>query len=59
MRLGADHKIKVIIADDNSFMSERMKIILNTYEEADVMGKVSDGVEAASFCLGILPYRHL
>ncbi|HCF31680.1 MAG TPA: DNA-binding response regulator, partial [Bacillus sp. (in: Bacteria)] len=26
-------KIKILIADDNSFIREGMKIILNTYEE--------------------------
>ncbi len=29
-------KIHIIIADDNSFIREGMKIILNTYEEFDV-----------------------
>ncbi len=43
-------KIKVIIADDNSFIREGMKIILNTYEEFDVMETVNDGLEAVNFC---------
>lgn len=50
MRVGEEHKIKVMIADDNSFISEGMKIILNTYGEIDVVGIVSDGMEAVNFC---------
>jgi DNA-binding NarL/FixJ family response regulator len=43
-------KIKVIIADDNSFIREGMKIILSTYEEFEVLETVNDGLEALSFC---------
>jgi DNA-binding NarL/FixJ family response regulator len=43
-------KIKVIIADDNSFIREGMKIILNTYEEFDVLETVNDGKEAVEYC---------
>lgn len=43
-------KIKVIIADDNSFIREGMKIILNTYEEFEVLETVNDGLEALAFC---------
>lgn len=43
-------KIKVIIADDNSFIREGMKIILNTYEEFDVIETVNDGQEAVDYC---------
>jgi DNA-binding NarL/FixJ family response regulator len=43
-------KIKVIIADDNSFIREGMKIILNTYEEFDVLDTVNDGKEAVEYC---------
>lgn len=43
-------KIKVIIADDNSFIREGMKIILNTYEEFDVLATVNDGKEAVDYC---------
>lgn len=43
-------KIKVIIADDNSFIREGMKIILSTYEEFAVMETVNDGFEAVHFC---------
>lgn len=43
-------KIKVIIADDNSFIREGMKIILSTYEEFDVIETVNDGLEAVRFC---------
>jgi DNA-binding NarL/FixJ family response regulator len=43
-------KIKVIIADDNSFIREGMKIILNTYEEFDVLETVNDGIEAVEYC---------
>lgn len=43
-------KIKVIIADDNSFIREGMKIILSTYEEFDVIETVNDGQEAVDYC---------
>lgn len=43
-------EIKVMIADDNSFIREGMKIILNTYEEIEVVGTVDDGKEALDFC---------
>lgn len=44
-------KIKVIIADDNSFIREGLKIILSTYEEFIVLDTVSDGKEAVDYCL--------
>lgn len=43
-------KIKVIIADDNSFIREGLKIILNTYEEFEILETVSDGREAVDYC---------
>ncbi|MDQ6600878.1 response regulator transcription factor [Bacillus salipaludis] len=43
-------KIKVLIADDNSFIREGMKIILTTYEEFDVVETVNDGLEAVDYC---------
>ena len=44
-------KIQVIIADDNSFIREGLKIILSTYEEFAVLDTVSDGKEAVDYCL--------
>ena len=44
-------KIKVIIADDNSFIREGLKIILSTYEEFEVLDTVNDGNEAVDYCL--------
>ncbi|WP_040203699.1 response regulator [Neobacillus jeddahensis] len=44
-------KIKVIIADDNSFIREGLKIILSTYEEFEVLDTVNDGKEALAYCL--------
>jgi DNA-binding NarL/FixJ family response regulator len=44
-------KIKVIIADDNSFIREGLKIILNTYDEFKVLETVNDGQEALDYCL--------
>ncbi|MBO0958739.1 response regulator transcription factor [Neobacillus sp. MM2021_6] len=44
-------KIKVIIADDNSFIREGLKIILHTYAEFDVLDTVNDGKEAVDYCL--------
>ncbi|NHC42548.1 response regulator transcription factor [Bacillus sp. MM2020_1] len=43
-------KIKVLIADDNSFIREGLKIILSTYEEFEVLDTVSDGNEAVDYC---------
>ncbi|MWV45864.1 response regulator [Paenibacillus sp. HJL G12] len=44
-------KIRVLIADDNSFIREGMKIILNTFGEFDVLATVGDGQEAVDYCL--------
>ncbi|WP_026564104.1 response regulator [Bacillus sp. UNC41MFS5] len=44
-------KIKVIIADDNSFIREGLKIILSTYQEFIVLDTVSNGKEAVDYCL--------
>jgi DNA-binding NarL/FixJ family response regulator len=43
-------KIKLIIADDNSFIREGMKIILSTYEEFEILDTVNDGQEALHYC---------
>ncbi|MFD0713041.1 response regulator [Paenibacillus sp. GCM10027626] len=43
-------KIKVLIADDNSFIREGMKIILNTFGEFEVLATVGDGREAVDYC---------
>ncbi|MFP7735779.1 response regulator [Priestia aryabhattai] len=43
-------KITIIIADDNSFIREGMKIILNTYEDFDVVATLKDGREAVQYC---------
>ncbi|QIZ05365.1 response regulator transcription factor [Priestia megaterium] len=43
-------KIKVIIADDNSFIREGLKIIVSTYREFEVLDTVSDGKEAVDYC---------
>ena len=47
---GAAMKINVIIADDNSFIREGMKIILHTYEEFTVSATLENGLEAAEYC---------
>ncbi|KAA6451085.1 response regulator [Bacillus swezeyi] len=43
-------KINVIIADDNSFIREGMKIILSTYDEFEVLATVEDGRQAVEYC---------
>ncbi|WP_127533175.1 response regulator transcription factor [Paenibacillus kobensis] len=43
-------KIKVLIADDNSFIREGMKIILTTFDEFEVVATVADGAEAIDYC---------
>jgi len=43
-------KIKVLIADDNSFIREGMKIILTSFDEFEVVATVSDGAEAVAYC---------
>lgn len=40
----------MIIADDNSFIREGMKIILATFDEFDVVATVEDGQEAVAYC---------
>ncbi|MBT2655444.1 response regulator transcription factor [Bacillus sp. ISL-18] len=42
--------IKLLIADDNSFIREGMKIILSTYGEFEVLATVEDGKEAVEYC---------
>jgi DNA-binding NarL/FixJ family response regulator len=44
-------KIKIIIADDNSFIREGMKIILSTFQEFEVLETLSDGREAVDYCI--------
>lgn len=43
-------KIKVLIADDNSFIREGMKIILSSFDEFEVVATVEDGVQAVEYC---------
>ncbi|GER67810.1 DNA-binding response regulator [Weizmannia acidilactici] len=43
-------KIKVLIADDNSFIREGLKIILSSYEDFEVVVTVENGREAISYC---------
>ncbi|GGD76038.1 response regulator transcription factor [Paenibacillus nasutitermitis] len=43
-------KIKVIIADDNPFIREGMKIILASFNEFEVLATVNDGQEAVDYC---------
>jgi Response regulator containing a CheY-like receiver domain and an HTH DNA-binding domain len=45
-----DVKIKVLIADDNAFVREGMKIILESFPEFEVAAAVSDGREAVDYC---------
>ncbi|MEH7547938.1 MULTISPECIES: response regulator transcription factor [Bacillaceae] len=42
--------IKILIADDNSFIREGMKIILSTYGEFEVLATVDDGKQAVEYC---------
>lgn len=42
--------IKLIIADDNSFIREGLKIILTSYDEFEVLDTVNDGQEAVEYC---------
>ncbi|WP_018663898.1 response regulator [Heyndrickxia acidiproducens] len=44
-------KIKILIADDNSFIREGLKIILDSYEEFEILAAVANGREAASYCI--------
>lgn len=43
-------KIRVLIADDNSFIREGMRIILTSFEEFEVAETVQDGQEAVDYC---------
>lgn len=42
--------IKLVIADDERMIREGLEIILNTYEDIDVVGLCKDGEEAYQFC---------
>lgn len=42
-------KPPVIIADDNSFIREGMRIILSTFSEFEVLATVMDGQEAVKY----------
>ncbi|KAA1183520.1 response regulator transcription factor [Paenibacillus sp. B2(2019)] len=42
--------IKVLIADDNSFIREGMRIILTTFEGFEVVATVQNGQEAVAYC---------
>lgn len=43
-------KISVLIADDNPFIREGMKIILSTFDDFVVLATVQDGAEAVAYC---------
>ncbi|MFC4620208.1 response regulator [Camelliibacillus cellulosilyticus] len=43
--------ISIVLADDNSFIREGLKIILSTYKEFVVVGTVGDGQDAVDYCL--------
>ncbi len=42
--------IKVLIADDNSFVREGMRIILSTFDGFEVVAAVQNGQEAVDYC---------
>jgi DNA-binding NarL/FixJ family response regulator len=42
--------IRVLIADDNSFIREGMRIILASFGEFDVVAAVEDGLQAVDYC---------
>lgn len=42
--------IKILIADDNSFIREGMNIILSSYNEFEVVELVNNGQEAVDYC---------
>lgn len=42
--------IKILIADDNSFIREGMNIILSSYDEFEVVALVENGQEAVNYC---------
>lgn len=43
-------KIKILIVDDEKLIRTGLKIILNSYEDINVVGDVSNGYEALEFC---------
>jgi DNA-binding NarL/FixJ family response regulator len=43
-------RIKVLIADDDTFVREAMRIILNTFGEFEVVAAVANGREAVDYC---------
>lgn len=43
--------IKILIADDHRFITEGLKMIINTYDEFEVVETVSNGKKAVTYCL--------
>lgn len=43
-------KIKILIVDDEKLIRTGLKIILNSYEDINIVGDVSNGYEALEFC---------
>ncbi|RUS45351.1 response regulator transcription factor [Cohnella sp. AR92] len=43
--------VRILIADDNSFIREGMKIILSSYSDFEVVATVENGAEAVEYCL--------
>lgn len=43
-------KIKVLLADDNPFVREGLRIILSTFAEIEVAAAVEDGGQAVKYC---------
>ena len=48
-------KIKVLLADDHPLLAIGLKMTINEWEEFDVVGIASDGVEAVALCKELRP----
>lgn len=46
-----DGMIRILIADDNAFITGGMAIVLNSYDDIEVVGTVANGQEALNYCL--------
>lgn len=42
--------IKILIADDHRFITEGLKMLINTYDEFEVVQTVTNGKEAINYC---------
>ncbi len=48
-------KIRVLLADDHPLMTEGLRLTISSWEEFEVVGVASDGMEAVELCRALKP----